>query len=156
MGNDLIDTRHSNLRYTGWRQEEKEITYAGATTNAIGDFNGTGEPHTLFTVTGIVAVKLFAVCTTTLTIDATATAEVGTSITTAGLIAQTAGDAIDVNEIWHDASPDASIEEVAVVAERIVQEDIIGTTATANINTGVIKYYCHWRPISQDGNVVAA
>lgn len=152
----LEDLRSTYFKYSVWRQVEKTITYDGATTNAIGDYTGTGDPFDIFTITGTVALKLFAICTTTLTIDSTATAKVGTSITAAGLIAQTAGDAIDVNEIWHDATPDASIEEVAVVAERIVSDDVIGTTATANINTGVIKYICMWRPISIDGNVVAA
>ena len=154
--NELEKSNYAKLKFAGWGQAEKTITYVGGTPNAIGDFDGTGDPFDIFTVTGTVAMKLFAICTTTLTIAATATAEVGTAITTAGLIAQTAGDAIDVNEIWHDATPDASIEEVAVVAERIVSDDVIGTTATANINTGVIKYICLWKPITVDGNVVAA
>ena len=153
---NLNDLKRDNLRYDGWRQAEKSITFIGGTTDAIGDFNGTGDPFDIFTVTGIVRAKVFAVCTTTLTIDATATLEVGTAIGTASIIAQVAGDAIDVNEIWHDAAPDASVEASTVVAENIVTQDIIGTTATANILTGVIKFICLWKPVSNDGNVVAA
>lgn len=153
---DMNSLKHQDHLYSKFRQVEKSVTFAGGTTNAIGDFNGTGEPHTLFTVTGIVAVKIFAICETTVTIDATATLEVGTAINTAGLIAQTAGDAIDVNEIWHDASPDSSVEASTVVAERLVNQDIQGKTDTANILTGVIKYICLWHPISKDGRVVAA
>lgn len=150
------DANYSKLKYDNWFEVEKEITFAGATTNAIGDFNGTGDPYDIFSVTGTVRVKLFAVCTTTLTIDATATAEVGTALLDDGLIATTAGDAIDINEIWHDASPDSSIELETVAAEKIVNQDIIGSTKTANIKTGVIKFICLWRPLSRNGNVVAA
>lgn len=156
MSDDINDTKYSDFRHDGWRQIENSITFDGATTNAIGDFNGTGEPHTIFTVTGTVSVRLFALCETTLTIDTNATLEAGTALSTAGLIAQTAGDSIDVNEIWHDASPDSSVEASTVVAEKIVNQDILGTTATANILTGVIKYVCLWKQMSRDGNVVAA
>lgn len=132
------------------------MTFDGATTNDPGDFNGTGNPATLFTVTGAVRLKLLAVCTTTLTIDAGATLEIGTAASTAGLIAQTAADAIDQNEIWHDATPDASIELTSVLADNIVTDDVIQTVATANINTGAITYYAMWYPLSPDGNVTAA
>lgn len=132
--------------------------FAGGTTNARGDFDGTSGTLTLFTVTGDVIVRLLAVCTTTLTIAATATLEVGVSGNTACLIAQTAGDAPDAGEIWHDASPDSGVEASSVLGEKIIVNgaDIIETTATANINTGVIKYVCFWQAISSDGNVVAA
>ena len=58
-----------------WRYVNKSITFAGATPNAIGDHDGTGDPADVFTVTGIVKVKLIAVCTTALTYDANATIE---------------------------------------------------------------------------------
>jgi len=140
------------------RSALKDVTFAGGTPNAIGDYDGTGNPVTLFTVTGRVRCKLRAVCTTTLTIDATATVEVGISGNTAVFIAQTAGDAPDANEIWHDASPDNATELESVNAERILAngQDILLTVATANVLTGVIRFYCEWTPISSDGNVVAA
>ena len=136
----------------------KDITFAGGTANAIGDFDGTGNPATIFTVTGRVRCKLRAVVTTTLTIDATATVEVGITGNTAIFIALTAADAPDVNEIWHDATPDNATELESVNAERILAngQDIILTCATANTLTGVIRFYCEWTPISADGNVVAA
>lgn len=152
----LNDLDFSTRKYGGWKQVEKSITFAGATPNAIGDFDGTGDPYDIFSVTGTVVVKLYAVCTTTLTIDATATAEVGTALLDDGLIATTAGDAIDVNEIWHDNAPDSSIELDSVAPETIVNQDIIGSTKTANIKTGVVKFICVWRAVSVDGNITAA
>lgn len=156
MEGSLNDLKHSDLQYNGVRQAEKVITFAGATTDGIGDFDGTGNPFDIFSVTGTVIAKVFALCTTTLEIDATATLETGTALSTAALIALTAGDAIDVNEIWHDAAPDASIELSSILTEKIISQDVIGTVATANINTGVLKFICLWKPISKDGNVVAA
>ena len=144
---------------TDWGlKAEKVATFDGATVNDPGDFNGTGNPLTLFTVTGTVQLRLLAICETTLTIDATATLQVGITGDTAKLIALTAGDAIDVGEIWHDASPDSKVEASSVLVENIIANgsNIIQTVATANILTGVIKYIAIWYPLSKDGKVVAA
>jgi len=149
----LNDLNYLDKFHDGWKQAEKSITFDGGTTNAIGDFNGTGEPHTIFTVAGTVIMRLIDVCTTSLTIASGATLEVGTAKSTAALIAQTAGDAIDVNEVWHDASPDNSVEALSVAAENIVNQDVQGKTATANITGGVIKYFALWKPVSLDGKV---
>lgn len=134
---------------------QKTMTFAGGTVNDPGDHDGTGDPSTLFTVTGTVKMKLFATCTTLLA-GATATIEVGTALTTAGLIAQTTATNIVANEIWHDATPDASIELWSVATEKIVRQNVIQTVGTANITSGVLVYHCIWTPISLDGNVVAA
>lgn len=129
--------------------------FAGGTSNARGDNDGTSDPLTLFTVTGVVAVKLFGVCTTNLA-GATATLEVGTALSTAGLIAQTTATDIDANEIWHDATPDASVELSSVATEKIVTQNIIETVGTADITSGNIYYICSWYPLSPDGEVVSA
>jgi len=134
---------------------EKVMTFAGATVNDPGDFDGTGNPATLFTVKGSVLLRLLAICTTTLT-GASATVEIGTALSTAGLIAQTTGTDIDVNEIWHDNAPDKSIELSSVLAENIVSDDVIQTVATANVTAGVIKYVALWYPLSSDGEVTAS
>ena len=144
-----------NKDWPQYDSQETSVTFAGGTPDAIGDFDGTGNPVTLFTVTGTVELSIIAICEATLTIDATATVEVGTALSTAELIAQTAGDAIDVNEIWHDASPDASVEATSVITRKIVSQDVILTVATANILTGVIGFIVKWAPISSDGNVIA-
>ena len=133
----------------------KTVTFAGGTTNDIGDFDGTGNPATLFTVTGTVIVKLFATVNTDLA-GATATLRVGTALSNASLIASTTATDIDQNEIWHDATPDASVELWTVATEKIVKQDIIQTAGTANITSGSITYHCIWKPISSDGNVEAA
>lgn len=135
----------------------KSITFDGGTANDPGDESGTGNPATLFTVTGEVLVRVYGVCTTLLA-GALATLEIGTTKSTAGLIAQTTATDIDASEIWHDASPDTDIELFTVATEKIVANgaDIIQTVGTADITSGVIVYHCLWLPISLTGNVVAA
>ena len=154
---DLNDLKYSDIKYTGWRAISKEITFDGGTTNAIGDYDGTGNPFDIFTVTGNVIVKVIGICTTNLA-GSSATLEVGITGGTAKIIAQTTATDIDAGEIWHDASPDSGVEASSVLAEKIIAngKDIVGTVGTANITAGVIKFICLWKPIDADGNVVAA
>ena len=133
----------------------KVMTFAGATENDPGDESGSGNPATLFTVTGTVRMRILAVCTTSLT-GASATLEVGTTLSTAGLIAQTTATDIDINEIWHDAAPDSSIELTSVLGEKVVSDDVIQTVGTADVTAGVILYTCIWYPLSEDAEVVEA
>lgn len=132
----------------------KTMTFDGATTNDPGDFDGTGNPATLFTVTGDVLVRVFGVCTTLLA-GASATLEVGVAGDTASLIAQTTATDIDANEVWVDAVPgfNQSLPTTQIIAQGA---DIIQTVGTANITAGVITYYCAWRPLSDASSVVVA
>jgi len=81
----------------GWRVATKTATFAGGTLNARGDIDGTGNPATLFTVTGTVLAVVFGHCTTNLD-GATATLEVGVASNTAAIIAQTTATDIDAGE----------------------------------------------------------
>ncbi|MCK9461417.1 MAG: hypothetical protein M0R80_17440 [Proteobacteria bacterium] len=126
--------------------------FIGGTANARGDFDGTGNPLTLFTVTGTVAMKLFGRCTVDLA-GAGGTVQIGTALSTAALIALTTGTDIKANELWHDATPDASIELSSVLTEKIVNQNVIETVATANISSGNIQYVCLWRAITPGATV---
>ncbi|RLG43308.1 MAG: hypothetical protein DRN81_06790, partial [Thermoproteota archaeon] len=131
--------------------------FAGGTANARGDYDGTSGSLTLFTVTGDVVVRVIGVCTTSL-VGASATVEVGTTKSTAGIIAQTTGTDIDENELWHDASPDTDTELATVAPAKFIVNggDIIEKTGTANVTAGQIYYICLWRPLSSGSSVVAA
>ena len=128
-------------------------TFIGATTDARGEYDGSGNPTTLFTVTGDVLVIVFAKCTTLLA-GTSATIEVGVSGDTASIIAQSTATDIDANEIWNGATPAA----VALLTPKLVSggADIIETIATADITSGVLEYHCLWLPISSGASVVAA
>lgn len=145
------------FRAEAYRALEKTVTFAGGTADAIGDIDGANNPLTLFTVTGTVKVKIYAVCTTKLA-GASATLEVGIAGDTAALIAQTTAIDIDAGDLWHDARPDKTIELSSVSTEKIIANgaDIIMTAATANITAGVIKFILEWRPVGKGGQVVVA
>lgn len=136
--------------------EATPSAFAGGTTNARGDHDGTGDGKVMFTVTGVVLVRVFGLCTTDLA-GATATIELGVAGNTAALIAQTTATDIDDGDIWKDTSPEVGVDTLANLPGPFLVADgadIIETVGTANITSGNIKYYCLWRPISADGNVV--
>lgn len=132
-----------------WYGCTKAITYAAGTTGAVG-------AKTIFTVTGTVRVRLFATVVTALTSGGSSTIEVGTTINTAGIIAQTTSTNLIAGEIYHDATPDASVELETVVPTKIVTESIKEKITTATVTGGAMVYSLLWQPVSADGNVVAA
>src|SRR3990167_3664928 len=148
-GNVIVDSDWANVA-------TKVMTFAGNTTDDPGDKDGASATTTLFTVTGSVLLRLLAICNTVLVGEAGGgTLEVGTALSTAGLIAQTSAEAIDASEIWHDATPDSSIELSSVLGEKIISQNVIQTVATQDIDSGKITYTAIWYPLTADGNVVA-
>lgn len=135
--------------YGPWGACQKTKTYDGTSGK------GLIGASTLFTVTGMVRVKLYVRCKTSMA-GATATNSIGTTTTTAGLIALTTMTNLAANENWNDATPDASVEADSTAPIKVVNESIIETVATANISAGVIEYNLLWQPISPDGLVVVA
>ena len=137
----------------------KPAAFTGADgSNTRGDDGGTSDPFTLFNVTGDVLVRIFGVCTVSLT-GATATISVGVAGNTAGLIALETATEIDVNGIYLSATQVSGIVLLSsVTGPHIIINglDIIETVGTANIETGNIYYVCLWRPLSNDGLVEAA
>jgi hypothetical protein len=111
----------------------------------------------VFTVTGTVIARVIPICTTNVASAAAGNIELGVSGDTDAMIAATTGTDIDANEIWHDASPDSNIEALSVRREYIItnSDDII-MTLSAQIDSGVIAFYCEWEPISDDGLIAPA
>jgi len=134
----------------------KRITFVGGTPDAIGDYDGTGDPFSIFTVTGDVMCFVVGVCKTTLV--GAATLEVGVTDATASILAQIANATTLVeNEVWAaDATP--SLAEAVTARYHFIGGglDIIGNIGAADITSGVIDFYCFYRPLSSDGRVVAA
>lgn len=128
---------------------QKNVTMVASTTGAIAE-------HTLCTVTGTVAMSIFARCTTDFVSSGSGTISVGTTLTVAGLIALTTGTDLDVNDIWHDAAPDKSVELTSILLDNVVSDDVIYKILTGTISAGVLEFYIRWAPISTDGKVVLA
>lgn len=141
----IRDANHVPITTLGLT-ESKSITYAAATTGAVGT-------TTLFTVTGLVRLTIFAVASGT-DLTGSGTLEVGIAGNTAALIAQTAATAIDVGEFWYGTTP----VTVGVTPGTFLLSatNIIQTIGTNTVTAGTLTYYCLWAPISADGNVVAA
>jgi hypothetical protein len=59
-------------------------------------------------------------------------------------------------EIWHDATPDATVELSSVAPENIVTEDVIFTVAEEAIGGGVLEFYAMFYPLGPESNLVAA
>lgn len=140
---------------------EKSVptAFAGGTTNARGDNDGTSDPLTLFEVTGDVLVRLYGVCTVNLA-GATATVEVGLTGNTALLLPQSTATDFVAGDVWVDASP-AEVRGVllaTVPATTLITNgsDIIETVGTADITAGNIYYVCLWRPVLPGSTVVAS
>ncbi len=130
--------------------------FAGGTSNARGDKDGTKGTMPLFKVTGEVLVRIFGVCK--LTLVGAGTIEVGVAGNTASLIAQIAdATALATSEIWNDATPTelgvgllSNILGPYVVVNSPTIDEKVGT---ADITAGGLYYICLWRPLSPDGNV---
>ena len=133
-----------NLAGNNYYTTVKSIDCTGAT------------PITVFTVTGDVLTKIYAVVKVAPTTSDAITVELGVSGTTTYYIVQVA-DATDlaIGEVWHDATPDADAELASVATERITTagQNVILTT-TGTVTAGEIQFYCIWKPLSPDGSVV--
>ena len=156
MNNPLpLDPNGHPILTTDWAAQVEKLVEFSDDANENGDYDGTGNPQTLFTITGTVLLRILAVCEEDLT-SSGGTIEVGTALSAAGMIAQTTASAVDVNEIWHDNSPDSSIEATTVLTQKIVNQDIIQTIGTADVSAGKIRYIALWYPLSAGASVEAA
>jgi len=132
---------------------KKSMTLAGGTTNDPGDYDGTGNPATLFTVTGDCLVTIFGIVNTNLV--GAATIEVGIAENTAALIAQSTATDIDDGHIWIDATP-GTVQLLPTASILNDGTDIIQTVGSADITAGQIDYYCFYQPLEAGASVVAA
>jgi hypothetical protein len=140
------DANHVPIVNLGLVATPKAITYAALTTGAVGT-------TTLFTVTGVVAVRVFAV-TAAVDLTGAGTLEVGIAGNTPGIIAQTAATAIDAGEIWYGTNPPT----VGVMPATLILADtnIIQTIGSATVTAGTLTFYCIWTPITSDATVTVA
>lgn len=110
----------------------------------------------IFTVTGDVLCAVYGIVKDSL-VSASGTISIGVTGNTATFMGVTTASGLDVNMGWHDTTPGLS-ESIAAGDTRLVGGglDIIQTVATGDITGGSIAYYCFWRPLSNDGAIVAA
>lgn len=140
---DALTAVQAQLGQLGAHVASKSITYDGSLSYAA------------FTVTGLVAVKVVGYVGTALTNHANATS-VGTATSAAGLIAATAGTAMQTEgQAWVDNAP-SKFETFPANWTLIGNGEDIAVVGTANITGGVVTLYCWYIPISAGAAVVAA
>ena len=131
--------------------------FVGGTTNARGDFNGSNDPFTLFNVTGDVLIGVVGICTVDLVSAGSGLVSVGPAGNAALMIPAVLATAIDLNEIFMDATPaiGKTIDGLSfyVVGNGV---DIVEDITTADVTAGNIYYIAFWKPLSAQSKVVAA
>ncbi len=119
---------------------------------------------TLFTVTGLVLVRVYGRATTLLTSTGnTGTLSLGITGTVALFIAATTANGSTnfiANSIWIDNAPTVLAKALPTLSNTLnvaaSNANILLTIATNNMTAGGMEIYCDWTPVSSDGNVVAA
>lgn len=143
-----------------WRIAKKvSSAFDGGTANAHGNVAGTGNPYTLFSVTGDVLIhSIWGVVNTTLA-GATGTVSVGVTGNTAALIALETATELAANGVYTSATQAVGAAATGFSGAGVAVAnglDIIETAATANITAGQIDYYVIWAPVEPGASVVAA
>lgn len=140
----------------------KDSRFVSKNTGSMASGFGTSDsPVTLFTVTGDVMCRVFAVVqgTPVTSVSGNGTLAIGTAESTGGIIAASNVDGTQfaATDVWVDATPANDVEQLTedwfIVGGGA---NIILTIATADMSAGDITFYCEFKPLSADGNVVAA
>jgi hypothetical protein len=144
----IINPRVNPLAVTGgYGASRLETTYTFA------NFNGTA---TLFTVTGDVTTRIYAVCDTNLTSAGAASISLGVVGDVAGIIPVTLATALIAREIWVDATPTTEVEDEGNVPNVFISDgnDIVMDTGGLQVDTGVMDFVIFWTPISAGSTIV--
>ena len=113
--------------------------------------------HRLFTVTGVVICRVFALVDVTLTeSNGDETIEVGIANNTALLLSQYATPLdFATGDIWGSttAVPGSTLNDMVAIKDTDIDLTVAGTTG---INDGQMTFYCQWIPVSVGATVAAA
>ena len=121
---------------------------------------GSQAAYTVFTVTGEVLIHaLFGICEDAFTSGGAATIELGVSGNTAVFIAQSTATDLIANEIWIDATPSTTVEQIDLTGLSFVVangQDVSFLIGAFDLTAGKVNLYCVWSPLSTNGQLVAA
>jgi hypothetical protein len=111
----------------------------------------------LFTVTGDVIVWVLPVVTTDLASASSSDIRLGVLGNTDAMIVDSMATDFDARQLWFRQHPNSEIEPLDAVRSYIVTDgnDIV-LTLSDQVDSGAMRFYCYWAPLSSDGNVVAA
>ena len=137
------------------------INYLSDLTGAMGggDYQAADDP-TIFTVTGDILCRCYAIVNTSVTSASSDTLELGVTGDTACVLGQWAADGANgvANDVWtltqDPTTPSADIDGTWTVIPNGL--DIILTIDDHDITAGVIEFYLEWIALSPDASVVGA
>jgi len=145
--NQDIDGSYKAITSNTAFQLTSNWTFSAATT-------GAASAHTVFSVTGIVAVNVVGFCTADLTSGGAATVGLGTTSSTACLADQQTATNVNNHMVWHDSV--LAIGGQTAGHTHLVDQDIELLVGTTTVTGGTMTFLCQWRPISANGNVTVA
>jgi len=118
--------------------------------------NSTGTVN-VFTISGVVIVRIIAVVATSVTSVALANIRLGVVGNTDAMIVDSLSTNLVARGIWVDQTPDHEIEPVERVRGYIVTDgnDVV-LTLDAQVDAGVVRFYCFWTALGNSGKVINA
>ncbi len=139
----------TGVRYNAPNYGSVSITFAALTTGAVAT-------HEILTVTGLVRLRIAAVCS--VNVAGAGSIQLGVEGVTNALIASTTGTDLDAGELWYDATPTTAYDTFAnVVFDRVINGLDVGYEVTADtLTSGTVIFYYWWEPLNSTGAVVAA
>jgi hypothetical protein len=139
----------TGVRYNAPNYDSVSITFAALTTGSVAT-------HEILTVTGLVRLRIAAVCI--VNVAGSGSIQLGVEGVTNALIAATTGTDLDAGEIWDDATPTTAYDTFTnVVFDSVINGLDVGYEITTDTLTGGnITFYYWWEPLNSTGAVVAA
>lgn len=140
------------------------VNYLAVTADMTSATWNTVASHEVFTVTGMVRMRVLVECTGTLTDSSdTATIQLGVEGATNAWIGSTgaagSGSAtISAGEIWMDTSPtETNANFSSAVLDKVVAGglDVGYEIGTAALTGGTLVFHCWWEPLNATGAVAA-
>jgi hypothetical protein len=146
-----LGPHYSNLNYLAVTADMTSATWNAATTQEV------------FVVTGLVRMRMWIVCTGTLTDAADlAVIQFGVEGATNAFIGATDaagknGQTITDTWLWYDTSPNAAYDTFAtVVMDYVINGLDVGyEIAGEALNAGSLVFHCVWEPLNATGAVAA-
>jgi hypothetical protein len=135
--------------YNSWNYLASPITFAAGTTGSVAS-------HEIFTVTGMVRVRIIPECT--VDVAGTGTIELGVAGDTDIMLGTTTGTDIDGGKLWLDTSPAEFAWNFSSVIDKVIPNglDIGYEVKTNTLTGGAITFHCWWEPLNSTGAVIVA
>jgi hypothetical protein len=135
------------------------VNYLAVTADMTSATWNTQASHELFTVTGMVRMRIIAECTATLTDTGNSgTIQLGVEGATNAFISSTDSDDIVTGDLWYDATPTLAYDTASsVIIDKVVNGGLdvgyeIGGEA---LTGGSMTFHCWWEPLNATGAVVS-